>query len=526
LLVAIFVGFGIYMSTKLLLPIIPAVFDLSPQPQETLSLKNVIVSEIFKLSDAILFFCLISFLLSLVFSSFSLSHEREIEFLSLTPIRLSDVILAKFAQVFIQVTLLVSSFVILSFVLYWIAFFKTLRRITFLHVLILDNIAYLVFAPIILFLLVFISVGLGFSLALLVVFILHKLRLSVNLKTPTKWMLIIFVLFLSFTIFTIVSSSQIVVPHLNFVTMGIANMTRPRPHFLYTIKTILILLFISFSILAFVYFISEHFGEFMLIEEPRAKVIKEKPVGRRTYLLRNLPQFVEKDLKLFFRGDKSLKWFISDVAGRLFVILICIIPISQQLGSLTFFGLKFDYISFYLIFTLVLVLSVLFTYSYFSEGRCIYLMKLSPLNTKDFILLKMYGTLVISVPLMLLILIIVFSLSVKTTYPWYVILAFLQIFIVFEWLLIESVYFTIIFTKYNTDTLSNSRNIFDTRSSFLLGIINLATFAAWFFVYKFSYSLNIALSILVLALEVLLPILLFNSILLKKAVSKIESLEL
>jgi len=71
-------------------------------------------------------------------------------------------------------------------------------------------------------------------------------------------------------------------------------------------------------------------------------------------------------------------------------------------------------------------------------------MKLSPLNTKDFILLKMYGTLVISVPLMLLILIIVFSLSVKTTSPWYVILAFLQIFIVFEWLLIESVYFTII----------------------------------------------------------------------------------
>jgi len=106
---------------------------------------------------------------------------------------------------------------------------------------------------------------------------------------------------------------------------------------------------LPFFILAFVYFISEHFGEFMLIEEPRAKVIKEKPVGRRTYLLRNLPQFVEKDLKLFFRGDKSLKWFISDVAGRLFVILICIIPISQQLGSLTFFGLKFDYISFYLI---------------------------------------------------------------------------------------------------------------------------------------------------------------------------------
>jgi len=58
LLVAIFVGFGIYVSMKLLLPIIPAVFDLSPQPQETLSLKNVIVSEIFKLSDAILFFCL------------------------------------------------------------------------------------------------------------------------------------------------------------------------------------------------------------------------------------------------------------------------------------------------------------------------------------------------------------------------------------------------------------------------------------------------------------------------------------
>jgi hypothetical protein len=514
------------MSMKLILPIIPGVFDLSPQPQEALSLKNAIVGEIFGLSDAILLFCLISFLLSLVFSFFSLSHEKEIEFLSLTPISLSDVLLAKFAQVFIQVAMLVSSFVILSFVLYWVAFFKTLRRITFLHLFILDNIAYLVFAPIIFFLLVFISVGLGFSLALLAVFILHKLRVNVNLKTPLKWILIIFILLLSVSIFTILSSSKIFVTHLNFVTMGIANMTRPHPHFLYTITTILILLLISFAILAFVYFISEHFGEFMLIEEPRAKVIKGKPVSEKTYLLHNLPQFIEKDLKLFFRGDISLKWFISDAAEELFFVLICFIPISQSLGSLEFFGLKFNYTGLYLILILVLVLSSLFSYSYLSEGRCIYLMKLSPLNTKDFIRLKMYGTLVISVPLMFLILIIIFSLSVEAASPWYIILAFLQIFIVFEWSLIESAYFTIILTKYDADTLSNSRNIFDTKSSLLLGIIRLTTFTAWFFVYKFSHSLNVALSILVLALEILLPILLFNSVLLKKASSKIESLEL
>ncbi len=523
MLVAIFVAFGIYASTKILLPFDYTVFDLSPQ--DPLSLENVIVFAVFNFGDIILLSCLISFMISLILSFFSISHEREIEFLSLTPIHLSDVLLAKFAQVFIQVSLLVSPFVILSFVLYWVAFFKTLIDITFLHVFVLINMAYLVFAPVIIFLLIFISVGFGFSLSLLVVFILHKLRTNVNLKTPSKWMLIIFVLLLSFALFAIISSSKIVAP-LNFITMSIANMTRPHPHFLSTIKTILILLLFAIAILAFVYFISEHFGEFMLLEEPKAKVIKEKPIERKEYLLHNLPQFIEKDLKLFFRGDKSLKWFISDTAERLFIILICLIPIRQHLRSFTFFGLKFDPIGFYLILIFVTGISFLFAYSYFSEGRCIYLMKLSPLNTKDFILLKIYGTLVISVPLVFLILIIIFSLSVKAVSTWYVILAFLQIFIIFEWLLIESTYVTIILTKYDEDKLSYSKGIFNIRSSLLLSCINFATFITWSFIYKLTYNSTIALSILVLALEVLLPILLFNSVLLRKAASKIESLEL
>jgi hypothetical protein len=523
LLLFLSVAFGIYGSIKIFLPFDYALFDLLPK--EPPSLKNVVPFAVLRFNSVILLTFLMLFLFSLVFSFFSISHEKEIEFLSLTPIHLSDVLLAKFAQVFRQVISFIASFVILSFVLYWVAFFKTLIDITSLHVFILINIAYLVFAPIIMFLLTFISVGLGFSLSLMVVFILHKLRVNVNLKTPTKWILIIFVLFLSFTLFAVLSSSKITAP-LNFITMGIVNMTRPVPHFLDTIKIVLMLTLIALAILAFIYFVSMHFGEFMLLEEPIAKEIKRKPANRKDYLLRNLPQFVKKDLKLFFRGDKSLKWFISDVAQRLFIIIICFIPIRQNIGAFSFFGLKFDFIGFQLIFVLILVFSLLFSYSYFSEGKCIYLIKLSPLNIKDFILLKIYGTLVIAVPIMLIVLIIVFTISVEAASAWYLILAFLQTFTIFEWLLTENSYFTIIFTKYDADTFSASRGIFDTKSSLLLGGVNLATFIVWFFVYKFVYSSTMTLSILVLALEILLPILLFNFVLLKKASYKIESLEL
>ncbi len=56
--------------------------------------------------------------------------------------------------------------------------------------------------------------------------------------------------------------------------------------------------------------------------------------------------------------------------------------------------------------------------------------------------------------------------------------------------------------------------------------VNLATFIVWFFDYKFVYSSTMTLSIFVLALEILPPVVLFNSVLLKKAASKIESMEL
>lgn len=525
-LVLLLNALGTYICIKILLPFNYAVFNLSPQ--EPLSFKNIIVLDIFKFNFVILLILLLSFLISFIFSFISLSHNKEIEFLSLTPVHLSDILFAKFYQILCQTTSFVASSAILSFLLYWFEFFKTLQPIMFLNKFIMINIAYPIFTPLILFLLIFIGVGLGFSLSLTVVFILHKVKMRIYLNTPTKWMLIFYSLFLSLALsFITLSSKGINFPKLNFIAMGIADITRPYPHYLSAVKTILILLLIAITILLFIYLVSIHFREFMLLEEPRSKAVKEKAIERKIYLFHNLPKFIEKDLKLFFRGDKSLKWFISDVVQRLIVILIIFIQNHQNLGSIAFFELKFNPLSFNLIIILVIVFSSLFTYSYFSEGKCIYLVKLSPLRTKDLILLKMFGTLFISVPLLFLILIIIFSLFVEATSTWYLILAFLQVFILFEWLLVESSYFTVIFAKYNdSSSLHSKGNFFDTKSGLLLGGIYLATLIVWYFVYKLVCNFPKALSILIFALEVILPILLFNSVLLKKMVSKIENLEL
>jgi hypothetical protein len=529
------VAIWIYFACRLFLPFNYGFFDLSLVGTSH-SLNTVIPFATVRLNDGLTLIFVFSFFLSFFLSLSSIGHTKEIEFLCLTRVSMQDVIFAKFIQIFKEILKFVFPFVISVFVLYWANVFVVTRTIMMPWYFVIMNLSYFFIGSMTFFLFVLATFEAGFLISLLIHFVLYRFKARLDfskLGGSFYFFLILIMCFLfSFLILSLFSFQEggapvsTAVMHFSFLTMGIAGVSRPVLNFTDSIKALLILAAAMLILSLLIYYVSSQLRGFSLLEERRHKAVGRK----RTYampFLKTLPLFMKKDLTVFFRGGKSLHWALTGLAQGFLLVLFVIIPLfySKANNGLNFYGVTYKFYAPSLLIICIRYLADLYLYLYDSEQKSIYLIKLAPLKLSSFIMLKFLSAAIISLPVLILVVFLIFSKSVSADSSWHLMLTIIQIFILFEWYSVENCYVALLYSNFNAESFFDFRGMgFGKKQSFEV-LISFSLLVIWIFAYRFAFNLPGFLSILIIIAEIALPVLPFILIL-RKTVSRIERLEL
>lgn len=417
----------IYFACRLFLPFNYGFFDLS-QGGTSHSLNTVIPFATVRLDDGLTLIFVFSLFLSFFLSLSSMGHTKEIEFFSLTRVSMQDFILAKFIQVFKEISKFVFPFVISVFILYWANVFVVTKTVMVPWYFVLMNIFYFFIGSIIFFLFVLLAFEVGFLMSLLIHSILHRFKTRWDFSSLSGnfyFFLILIMCFLfSFLMFSLLSFSgggepvSAVVMHFSFLTMGIAGVSRPVLNFTDTAGALVILVTAVLVLVLLIYSVSRQFRDFSLLEERRNKPVTRKWVYTILFL-KTLPLFMKKDLTVFFRGGRSLRWAVTGLAQGFLMSLFVIIPYFYLKvdNGFNFYGVTYEFYISYILIMLIVSLSQIYMYLYDSERKCIYLIKLSPLKLKSFVMLKFMSAIIIGLPVLVMTVFIIFSKSITADSP-------------------------------------------------------------------------------------------------------------
>lgn len=506
---------------------------------DTKTLKYTIPYSSSFLKDFVLIVLPCTFLVP-IFEAFDLFFNRkELKFFILRPVSFLDIVISKLINSFKESAKIVLLLTLPSLSVYYIQVVRVLKKLTRLKNFIFLNVCYVILAPLYFAFIVLISTFIVFVIAILVETLLRKLRANITIKLPKNQLLILFLMLLfvltfSTTLFSLTNARNTTIygPFpIYYITKAIISITRPVPNFHYSFLFLLALLGIStltFIVLILVVNITSdiiltlpEFGE----SKENINSLKQGKM-KGVHILNNLPYLIKHDLLIFLRRGESFRLFMSQLASQIVLFILFILAPSISIESAnplhsTIFGVTYHYLVYDLIFLLIATLSLGFAFQLKSEGKCIFLIKISLVDSKDFVFMKFLSAIIIEFGIFLPLLTVFFLFFTSSKYPYYQISAFLQYLILYFWFSILNFYHGA--ENYDLDVIYGNMEV--GRSSLLQAIQFLIIFGIWSLIFKLIYSSKPIFGFAMIASELLLAL-----IILKKIVDfasyKIENLSL
>ncbi len=515
---------------------------ISTNPNYSRAQKFLIPFSGVNVQYAVLFIFVFVFIIAFFFTVEEFTNGKEKTLFALLPLRYSDIVFAKLLIVTKKV-LLIAFLVFLPFaILYGEKVFALLKP-----VLLADKFAVLIIAYIILstFYIAAISI-IAVTLSFIFVVVFESFsylsdRLGVFKSSPV-W--VNFIVAGSFGAFSLAilnavlsSSNRYFIriygyPPVSYISKAIVDLTRPVPNVLYSVKVVFWLI-ITVSIFLLMVFGASVIADKKYLACPQSSFKEVKQIGnvelKEFGIFRNLPIFVKKDVYAFLRKGNTFKWLSNSFILAVIIPLIFYTPaiLSKEISAkLTYivFGIKINYLAL-LILTISLVqFSQVAFYVFYSDESDVFLLKVTSVNVKKYLLEKFLAAAIIAVVPLAIIVAVTFIFFAHAQSPYYMNMAIIQFFILFFWDFTSSFYIGGIGTKVISGKVSFWQ-VKNGRLSTYLVVLSFASLLVWSVIYKFVLKIPNIFGISIVATEIVLPILILGKII-KRVEDTIKKIDL
>ncbi len=514
---------------------------ISTNPNYPIAQKFLIPFSGVNVQYAVLFTFVFVFIIGFFFTTEEFTNGKEKTLFALLPLHYSDIVFAKLLIV-TKKALLIAFMVFLPFaVLYGGKAFALLNPLLFT-----DKFAVLVIAYIILstFYIAAISIlVVTLSFILIVVFesfsyLSDRLRVF---KNPVWLNFIVAGVFgvFSFAIWNaaLTSSSGYLVriygyPPVFYISKAIVDITRPVPNALYSVKVVFWLIITVFIFLLVVFglsFIADK--KYLVCPQSSFKGVKQSGNAKLKEfgIFRNLPIFIKKDVYAFLRKGNTFKWLLNSFILAVIIPLIFYTPaiLSKEISAkLTYiiFGIKINYLALLILIISLAQFSQVAFYVFYSDENDVFLLKVTPVNVKKYLLEKFLAAAIITAVPLTAIVAVIFLFFVHAQRPYYMYMTITQFFILFFWDFTSSFYvgaigIKVISRKVTFWQLENGR------LSMYLMVLSLISLLVWSIIYKFVLKVPNILAISIVVTEIISPILIFGKII-KRIEDTIKKIDL
>lgn len=398
-------------------------------------------------------------------------------------------------------------------------------------IFVFSNLCYIFLVPLYTVTIILISLFASFIVMLLTNGFLRTLRVSFTIKLPNSTLLVLlFIIFLAFPISLMLTNvrSSIYGPYpISYITKAIVSITRPAPNFLYSFVVLVSLISISIFMFLGLVFASKSFSDIMLTlpefnQKEGAKNIFQHKMMEGFSILNNLPFLIKHDLLIFLRRGESFRLIMSQLLNQTIIFVIFIVlPLSIEKFSSDFttYGVTYRYSSFSFIVLILATLSLVYGFLLQSEGKGIFLVKLSPAKMENFVLMKFLSSIIISLTAIIPFLALIFAFFTSSKSPYYILVSLLQYFVLYLWMSTYNFYNGM--RTFNSEIILG--NVEGRHLDIFQLVFTLLIFAVWFWLFKVIYLSIPFLSISVIAAELLAPIILIKKIIIYAAF-KLENL--
>ncbi len=476
------------------------------------------------------------------FTTEEFTNGKEKTLFALLPLHYSDIVFAKLL-IITKKTLLIAFSVSLPFItMYGEKVFVLLKPVLFADKFAVLIIAYIILLPSYVVAISIIAVTLSFIFVIaskLVSSISDYLKFSKSLVWLNLIIAGVFGVF-SFTIWNAAltfSSSYLVriygYPPVFYISKAIVDIIRPVPNVLYSVKVVFWLIITVFIFLLVVFGVSVIAGKkYWACPQSSFKEIKQSSgnaESKEFKIFENLPIFIKKDTYAFLRKGNAFKWLLNSFALAVIIPLIFYTPamLSKEISAkltYTIFGVKINYLALLILIISLAQFSQVAFYVFYSDENDVFLLKVTPVNVRKFLLEKFFAAaIIVAVPLTAIVAVI-FLFFAHAQRPYYMYMAITQFFILFFWDFTSSFYVGGIGTKVISRKVTFWQ-LENGRLSMYLMVLSLISLLIWSIIYKFVLKVPNILAISIVATEIILPILILGKII-KRIENTIKKIDL
>lgn len=527
---------GLFFAYKLLS--IRSGFISENSSYATMAPKFLIPFSGIDIQYAILFIFVFILIISLFITMEEFSNDKKILF-ALLPMRYSDIVFAKLLIISKNILLIAFSLSLPYIIGYGGKVFALLKPIFFTGEFTLLILLYIVMFSLYIAFISIIAVMLSF-IFVIILELIPSVPNRPKLYGSSVWLNIIIAGIAGVFVFEVrnalsISSNRYLEkiygsPPISYISRAIVDITRPAPCISYPVNIVFLLIATAVVLLIVVFGLSlvANKGYWACTQDSHktTKNLQEsKP--EEFSIIKNLPIFIKKEMYAFLRKGNIFKWLLSSFVLAIIIPLIFYVPamLSKEVSAkLTYvmFGIKINYLALFILIISLAQFSQIAFYVFYSDENDVFLLKVTSVNVKKYLLEKLLAAAIISVIPLSVITGVTFSFFVDTQHMYYIYMAVVQFLALFFWDFTSNFYIggtkitgsKITFWQLKSGSLSN-----------YLTISSLIILAVWFGIYKFILGIPYILAICVVTMELILPILVFGRIL-KRIENAIEKVDL